>query len=93
MENNFEKLNFKIFYELPKESWFRIFSYLDLKSFLNLEASSKNFRKIYIDYYTEINTIQEEILNLENKKIQKEVSSNVKISNEKISFPNLYFNT
>ena len=91
MENDFEKLNFKIFYELPKESWFRIFSYLDLKSFLNLEASSKNFRKIYIDYYMETNTIQEEILNLENKKIQKEVSSNVKISNEKISFPNLFF--
>ena len=43
---------------LSKESWFNIFSYIDLQSFLNLEKASKYFRKLSSLYYLEKNTFQ-----------------------------------
>ena len=53
--NNF---NSKIMLNLSKNSWFNILSYLDLKSFLYLEKTSKFFRKIFINYYLEKNNCE-----------------------------------
>ena len=79
---------FKI--NLSKDSWFNILSYLDLKSFLNLEKSSKFFRKTFINYYSEKNSIEQEKQNLKNKKYFKERIVNNQ-TNIKITFPNLFF--
>ena len=78
---------FKI--NLSKDSWFNILSYLDLKSFLNLEKTSKYFRKIFVLYYSEKNTIELEKEKLKNRKFFKEIN---KIpSNKTINFPNLFY--
>ena len=90
MENtiiNNIKLNIKI--NLSKEAWFNILSYLDLKSFLNLEKTSKYFRNIFVLYYSEKNTIEIEKEKLKNRKFFKEIN---KIpSNKTINFPNLFY--
>ena len=81
--NNF---NSKIILDLSKHAWFNILSYLDLKSFLNLEKSSKLFRKIFINYYSDKNTIEQEKENLKNK-TNFIIKNN--ISNKILKFPTL----
>ena len=76
-------------YNLSKESWFNILSYLDLKTFLNLEKSSKRFRTIFINFYSEKNTIEQEKQELKNKTISKD--DNPKICKNNISIPDLFF--
>ena len=75
---------------LPKESWFNILSYLDLKSFLNLEKTSKFLRKIFLNYYFEKNTIEQDKENLKNKKSLIKINNNTTYNN--IIFPNLFCN-
>ena len=75
---------------LSKETWFNILSYLDLKSFLNLEKSSKFFRKIFLNYYSEKNTIEQEKEKLKNKKSLN--LKNNKITYKTIIFPSLFCN-
>ena len=84
--------NHSIIYKLnlSKETWFNILSYLDLKSFLNLEKTSKFFRKIFINYYSDKNTIEEEKELFKKKKIPTDNNDNNIISNKKIIFPNLF---
>ena len=82
--NNF---NSKIILDLSKHAWFNILSYLDLKSFLNLEKSSKLFRKIFINYYSDKNTIEQEKENLKNK-TNFIIKNN--ISNKILKFPTLF---
>ena len=53
---------------LSKNTWFNILSYLDIKTFLNLEKTSKYFRKTFLSYYSEKNTIEQEKEFLKNKK-------------------------
>lgn len=76
-------------YNLSKASWFNILSYLDLKTFLNLEKSSKHFRLIFINYYSEKNTIQQEKEELKNKNISQDEKSIICKNN--ISIPDLFF--
>ena len=57
-----ENSSFRNAFALSKENWFNILSYIDLKSFLSLEKTSKYFRKLFIDYYIEKNTIRQEII-------------------------------
>ena len=88
MENKIiNQKTFKI--NLSKDSWFNILSYLDIKSFLNLEKSSKFFRKTFINYYSEKNTIEQEKQNLKNKMYFKERICNNQ-PNIKVTFPNLF---
>ena len=75
---------------LSKESWFNILSYLDLKSFLNLEKTSKFLRKIFLNYYFEKNTIEQDKENLKNKKSLIKINNNTTYNN--IIFPNLFCN-
>ena len=75
---------------LSKESWFNILSYLDLKSFLNLEKTSKFLRKIFLNYYFEKNTIEQDKENLKNKKSLIKKNNNTTYNN--IIFPNLFCN-
>ena len=91
MENNTKNNNFAAYFVLPKEKWFNIISYMDLKSFFSLEKSSKFFRKIFIEYYLETNTIREEIINFQNKIIKIQTNSDKSFEKEKISFPDLFF--
>ena len=91
MENNTKNKNFVASYILPKEKWFNIISYMDLKSFFSLEKSSKFFRKIFVEYYLEANTIREEIINFQNKINKIQTNSDKSFEKEKISFPDLFF--
>ena len=88
IENNLinNNLNSNEFFNLSKEYWFNILSYLDLKSFLNLEKTSKFFRKIFLIYYSEKNTINLEKEQLKNKKF---LNDNY-INTNNINFPNLF---
>ena len=90
MENKKDSNNFSFVSELTKEGWFNIFSYLDLKTFLNLEKSSKYFRKTFLQYYSETSTKREETINLQNKGTQKDIFQGHNFSKEKISFPTLF---
>ena len=91
MENKSKNNSFIASYIIPKERWFNIISYFDLKSFFSLEKSSKFFRKIFLEYYLEVNTIKEEIISLQNKKIKIETNSEKKYEKEKVSFSDLFF--
>ena len=91
MENKSKSNSLIASYIIPKERWFNIISYFDLKSFFSLEKSSKFFRKIFLEYYLEVNTIKEEIISLQNKKIKIETNSETKYEKEKISFSDLFF--
>ena len=75
---------------LSNELWFNILSYLDLKSFLYLEKTSKFFRKIFLNYYFEKNTIEQDKENLKNKKSLIKKNNNTTSNN--IIFPNLFCN-
>ena len=90
MEHKKDINNFSDISKSSQEIWFNIFSYLDLKSFLNLEKSSKYFRKTFLQYYSETNDKREETLNLQNKGTQKDIIPENNISKEKISFPTLF---
>ena len=91
MENSKENNTSTSIFKLSKESWYNIFSYIDLKSFLNLEKISKYFRKIFLDYYIDKNTIKQEIINYLNKKSKDEIAINLEDLKENFSFPNLFF--
>ena len=92
MENKKENSTFRVISKLSKESWFNIFSYTDLKTFLNFEKISKYFRKIFVCYYVETNTIRQEIIDYLNKKRKDENTINLEDLKENFSFPNLFFN-
>ena len=92
MENKKENSTFRVISKLSKESWFNIFSYTDLKTFLNFEKISKYFRKLFVCYYVETNTIRQEIIDYLNKKRKDENTINLEDLKENFSFPNLFFN-
>ena len=92
MENTKENSTFRVISKLSKESWFNIFSYTDLKTFLNFERISKYFRKLFVCYYVETNTIRQEIIDYLNKKRKDENTINLEDLKENFSFPNLFFN-
>ena len=92
MENTKENSTFRVISKLSKESWFNIFSYTDLKTFLNFEKISKYFRKLFVCYYVETNTIRQEIIDYLNKKRKDENTINLEDLKENFSFPNLFFN-
>jgi hypothetical protein len=56
-----------------------------------LEKISKYFRKIFLDYYIDKNTIKQEIINYLNKKSKDEIAINLEDLKENFSFPNLFF--
>ena len=85
--NNNQNTNNIIFF-LSKECWFNILSYLDIKSFLNLEKTSKNLRKIFLLYYSEKNTVEQEKQNLKKTSFFTETNKNF----NKITFPDIFFN-
>ena len=87
-----ENSSFRNAFALSKENWFNIFSYIDLKSFLTLEKTSKYFRKLFIDYYIKKNTIRQEIIDCLNKKNKDENIINLENIKDNFSFPNLFFN-
>ena len=87
-----ENSSFRNAFALSKENWFNILSYIDLKSFLSLEKTSKYFRKLFIDYYIEKNTIRQEIIDCLNKKNKDENIINLENIKDNFSFPNLFFN-
>ena len=91
MENKSKNNSFIASYIIPKERWFNIISYFDLKSFFSLEKSSKFFRKIFLEYYLETNTIEEEAINLQNKINKIDTKSEKCFEKKKISFPELFF--
>ena len=92
MENTKENSIFRVISKLSKESWFNIFSYTDLKTFLNFEKVSKYFRKLFVCYYVETNTIRQEMIDYLNKKRKDENTINLEDIKENFSFPNLFFN-
>ena len=87
-----ENSSFRNAFALSKENWFNILSYIDLKDFLSLEKTSKYFRKLFIDYYIEKNTIRQEIIDCLNKKNKDENIINLENIKDNFSFPNLFFN-
>ena len=91
MENKKQINNSSVVSILSKEKWFNIFSYIDLKSFFNLEKSSKFFRKIFLEYYLETNTINEEAINHKNKINKTEAKPDNPEDNINISFKNSFF--
>ena len=91
MENKKQINNSSVVSILSKEKWFNIFSYIDLKSFFNLEKSSKFFRKIFLEYYLETNTINEEAINHKNKINKTEAKPDNAEDNINISFKNSFF--
>ena len=77
-------------FNLSKNIWFNIFSYLDIKNFLNLEKTSKFFRKIFLSYYSENNTIEEDKELLKNKKRLYDEKSIKNNNHKKINASNLF---
>ena len=75
---------------LSKNIWFNILTYMDLKTFLNLEKTSKFFRKTFLNYYSEKNTIEEEKEFLKNKKYSYEAKSITNKIHKKINVSNLF---
>ena len=75
---------------LSKNIWFNLLTYIDLKTFLNLEKTSKFFRKTFLSYYSEKNTIEEEKECLKNKKYSYEAKSITNKNHKKINVSNLF---
>ena len=86
-----QKTKIKNVLNLKKDSWFNIFSYIDIQSLLMLESVSKYFRKIFLQYYSEKNTIEFEEEQIKNKKIQPQEKKNNINKNKKNIFPDLFF--